>query len=222
MRLYSGDDYLDIELATPPVYTETKTVQRDHIPYSDKENVIDMGRSREVTLTINAHTDDERNDILAFLDKVDKISPDNAVFYKATHVSGNETGFFFLPWHVIQADFLLSVKKYSLIEKTRAGGDTLDNSGNYYAEPTFEITLTSNVDGFTISDGIRTLTVNGSYINGDVVKISNWQLLLNGEDLTNQLSGNYVRIPENQSSFVMTFTNVTLSDITIKYRDTWR
>ena len=222
MRLYKGTDYIEVELKTPPSYKEIKTIERVHIPYSDKESITDMGKTREITLLINANTHTERDNILAFLDGMDKISEDGEVYYEAKYLGGNEITFFNTEWHAIEADLAISAEKYSLAEKIKAGGDILDNTGNHYATPTFEITGEATTAAITISDGVRTLTCVKTLLATDVLKISDYQALLNGEDISDTLSGNYPQIDKNQTDFTLTITGITASNVTVKYRDTWR
>ena len=223
MRLYNGTDWIEVQLTNPEAYQEIKTIWREHIPHTDKSSTTDLGRERETTLKINALTEEKREKILTFLDNLDAISNDGGItYYKAEYLGGDEITFFNTTWHIIRADLLLSAYKYSFAETEKTGDLALPNAGNARAIPTFEITGEATTDPITISDGVRTLTITKGILVTDILKVSDYQLLLNSVEITEFLSGDYPQIPEEQTDFTLTITGITDSKVTVKYRSTWR
>jgi len=222
---YTDANYLEINAISPTI-REEKYNQINHIPYSTKIVVNQLGFSKSTDIEINFKNETDFNSFCAVLDDIQKISVDGTKYYKAYY---NGNSFKKLMWAGVYTpnifSFVLEGLQYSLSEKTKGGADICSNEGNYYATPKFTITVGASAGktSFTISDGVRVLTYTGpAIVNGKVIVIDNWNCTYDGVEHTEYLSGDYPLVPPNQSNFKFTFVNITTAEVSIKYRDTWR
>jgi len=219
---YSDTEYIEVDTQSPTFEDITHNVV-NFIPFSTKNNIIRLGFTKRVNFPIDFKDEASFNNFVGILDKVTKISLDGNKFYYATYDGGSFKKVLwagaFVPTNF---SFILQGLQYSLTEKIREGSAVCDNAGNYEAEPEFTITVATGNTHFTISDGTRILTYNGNLSAGDVLVINNWNAYLNGNEVTKNLSGEFPLIPRNQNSFTFTFGNILASQVSIKYRDTWR
>ena len=227
LKLYGelDTDFLSVRVFDIPVSREIQNIYVNHIPKSDNFVTFDQGADRTLSLSIGCTTTAERDSVLDFVHtKLKRITFDDVKYMDAVYKGGSRN------WPVTPITKLLKVPimlqvsafQYSFVLNEKTADLALPNSGNARSIPTFEITGEATTAAITISDGIRTLTCAKALLATDVLKISDYQALLNGEDISDTLSGNYPQIDKNQTDFTLTITGITASKVTVKYRDTWR
>ena len=227
VKLYgeSDSDFIEVRVLEVPVSWESQRVKIDYIPFSDKFVSTDFGSGRTIDLSIGCTSESERDNILEFIhDKLKRITFDDIKYMNAVYKGGNRN------WPVTPITKLLRVPvslqvspfQYSFTLTQKMADSALPNSGNAVAIPEFVITGVANTESITISDGVRTLISKKTLVTSDILEISNWQALLNGEDVSSSIDGDYPEIPKKQTDFVLTVTGVDASYITVKYRETWR
>lgn len=225
VKLYgiSDSDYLEVKVLKDPVSREIQFVDINHIPFSDRDEVMDLGSTRELDLDVGCVSEADREALIDFVfNKLARITFDDVKYMTAKYIGGNRNW----PVTVITKlhSFTLSLRVSSLLlsftEKTRAGSEVCDNAGNHSAEAIF--TITGGLSSIIISDGTRQIAYTGTVGSGQTLVIQNWKAYIDGEEFSQNLSGDYPLIPANQSNFKFTITGTGASNVSVKYRDTWR
>lgn len=230
IKLYgiSDADYLEVKVLKDPIAREIQYVNINHIPFSDRDQSIDIGGAREFDLDVGCVSEADKEALIDFVfHKLARITFDDVKYMAAKYIGGNRN----FPVTVITKlhSFVLSLRVSALllsfIEKTEPGADACENAGNYEATAKFTITVGASAGhtSFTINDGTRVLTFSGFTIqSGKVIVIENWNCTYDAVEHTEYLSGDYPLIPADQDDFKFTFVNITTAEVSIKYRDTWR
>lgn len=221
VKIYIDDDCITVRPEAIS-FSNIQNIVKNHIPFSNKYVTIDRGAEKEISLKVYSFSEADKFKLNHYVRNITKISLNNITYFNAKYAGGLETRRAAGKLYETEFDLILSPEEYSFTLTEKTGDLTLPNSGNYYATPTFEITGEATTDPITISDGVRTLTCTKTLLITDVLKISDYQILLNDVDVSEYLSGDYPRIPEYQTTFTLTITGITASKVTVKYRETWR
>ncbi|NLH60639.1 MAG: hypothetical protein GX452_04470 [Ignavibacteriales bacterium] len=217
---YTDSNYIEVNTKTPTVREEVHN-QINFIPYSTKNSIINQGFIKRIDFDIDFKDETSFNSFMAVVGNVIKISLDAMKFYYATYdgVSFQRVG-----WAGVFSatfSFVLQGLQYSLTERNITANLALPNTGNYQAEAVFTVSG-GGFSIFKISDGIREITYTGTVSEGKTLIIQNWKAYVDGEEFSQNLSGDYPLIPANQVNFQFIITGTSASNVLVKYRDTWR
>ncbi|NLH62490.1 MAG: glycosyltransferase family 4 protein [Ignavibacteriales bacterium] len=217
---YTSSSYIELDVKSPTIKDETYN-KIDFIPYSTKQNIVKQGFIKRIDFEIDFVDETTFNSFMAVLDDIFKISIDGSKFYYASYDgssfqktmwAGRFSGIF---------SFILQGLQYSLTERGITADNVLPNTGNYEAEATFTISG-GGYSILKISDGTREIVYTGTVDAGKTLIIQNWKAYVDGEEFSQNLSGDYPLIPANQDNFKFTITGTGASNVLVKYRDTWR
>ena len=221
VKLYgvSDSDYLEVKVLKDPVAREIQNVVINHIPFSEHDVIIDQGGAREFDLDVGCISEAERDILIGFaFHELTRITFDDVKYMTAKYIGGNRNFpvTVITKLHYFTLALRVSSQLFSFDEKTKAGDDACGNAGNCEAEAEFTITVDASAgeNSFTISDGTRVLQYIGdALIAEDVIVINNWNVYLNGNEVTKNLSGEFPLIPKNQSLFKFTLVDITTVEV---------
>ncbi|MGC9100853.1 MAG: hypothetical protein ACP5HC_06315 [Caldisericum sp.] len=217
---YTDTDYIEVNTKAPAIREEVYN-KINFIPYSTKNHIVKLGFTKRIDFDIDFKDETSFNSFMSVLDKIFKISLDGQKFYYATY---DGSSFKRIGWAGAYSpttfSFVLQGLQYSLIERNITADNFLPNTGNYPAEAVF--TITGGLNFITISDGTRQITYTGTVNAQQILVIQNWKAYVDSEEFSQNLSGDYPLIPANQNNFKFTITGTSASNVSVKYRDTWR
>lgn len=225
MRFYYASTYLDVSTESPNITDEVyNTVS--HIPYSNRKVSVNTGYGRKMNVPIAFATEADFLAFTAILPSIIRISLDGGVkWYEATYDGGSwEHMMWSGMFSPTTFSFNLGAEQFAETLRSKAGNAACPNTGNTTAQATFMITVGNTIDGMTISDGVRTLSLSGYYVVGDILTITDWKALDGATEVTLNLSGSFPLIPAGATSFTFTYTGIAApaTEVAITYRDTWR
>lgn len=217
---YTDSNYIEVDAKTPTIREEVHNAI-NFIPYSTKNSIVKLGFTKRIDFDIDFKDETSFNSFMSILSNIIKISLDSSKFYYATY---DGASFNRIDWagafSPTTFSFILQGLQYSLAERNITADNSLPNTGNYSAEAIF--TITGGLTSIVISDGTRQITYTGTVGSGQTLVIQNWKAYIDGEEFSQNLSGDYPLIPANQSNFKFTITGTGASNVSVKYRDTWR
>jgi hypothetical protein len=227
VRLYWGtgaNDYTDVSENDALAVRYERMVITDHIPHSNHVVSTEQGYQARIAFSTFMKTTATRDALLGHLPDVYKVSIDDGTSYRLTTDVGHEVRKEWLDLWPVDLDLLCDADALSTTLHSVAGTAAVPNAGNRPASPIFTITIGTQITALTISDGVRTLALTGTYAVGHVLVITDWKALDNADEVTLLLSGDYPKVPAGATTFTFTITGVTApaTEVVITYRDTWR
>lgn len=227
VRLYWGtgvNDYTDVSESDALAIRYERTVITDHIPHSNHVVSAERGYLARIAFSTFMKTTATRNALLGHLPDVYKVSVDGGTSYRLTTDVGHEVRKEWMDLWPVDLDLLCDADAISTALHSVAGNAATPNAGNRPSSPIFTITVGTQISGLTISDGVRTLVLAGTYAVGHVLVISNWKAMDNADEVTLFMDGSYPQIPAGATTFTFSYTGIAVpaTEVAITYRDTWR